>query len=109
MKKQSHRKDNNIICKMLLFVLVLIVCFTKYVSWDLSQVYFVILSQSHPYHADIGSETKAKLEKSLKQNGVDQERNSRNLLSQIRKVFIDFHLFFMKHFSVVHYLTLSSL
>jgi hypothetical protein len=71
---------------MLLKVIFLIVNFARYVSCDLSQVYFVILSQSHPLHANIGRETKLRLEKSLSQNGVHQERYSQNLSSQIRKI-----------------------
>ncbi len=78
---------------MLFKVILVILSFAKYVSCDLKQVDFVILSQSHPYHANIGEETKSKLEKSLKKNGVEQERNSRNLLRKIFNPFINFSMF----------------
>jgi hypothetical protein len=39
---------------------------------DLSQVYFVILSQTHPRHVKIGNETKWKLEQALRQNEVSE-------------------------------------
>ena len=54
-----------------LFLLTLMILYTsgeetvpaasKKKKYDLSQVAFVVLSQSHPRHAAIGDETKAKL------------------------------------------------
>ena len=43
-------------------------------SSSLSQVYFVILSQSHPHHKSIEEETRQMLKDCLKQNHVEQNQ-----------------------------------
>ena len=56
-----------------MFLKIFVVLLTiRNVFCDLNQVYFVILSQTHSRHVEIGNETKSKLEETLRQNGVSE-------------------------------------
>ena len=53
-----------------LFFVVFFNIFWMALSYDLGQVVFIVMSQSHKHHAGIGDETKQKLMEKLQQDGV---------------------------------------